>query len=97
VTRTLRLHDRPAQLRLLADCLRKALHKTAWTAVKPFPYGMWATGSGRQIIFDRNYRPLWQCSHGVVRTADPLEWVRDFSTASSSLTTGSVPIGNTRA
>jgi hypothetical protein len=30
----------------------------AWSTVQPFCYGMWTTGTGRQVMFDRSYEPL---------------------------------------
>jgi hypothetical protein len=40
------------------------------------PYGMWTCEDGRQVLFDRRYRPLWQRRPGQRATvADPNEWV----------------------
>jgi hypothetical protein len=71
---------RMGQLRLLASSLAQGLHKIAWSTVNPFPYGMWTTGSGRQLIFDRDYRPLWErLPDGTCQAADPREWVEDIT------------------
>lgn len=40
------------------------------------PYGFWRCSSGRVVIFDRHYCPLWQRRRGgIVRRADPTEFV----------------------
>jgi hypothetical protein len=59
--------------------------------VKPFPYGMWTTSNGRQVIFDRAYRPLWERSIGVVRNADASEWVRDIAYSQFFFDDGQLP------
>ena len=70
---------RMGQLRLPASSLAQGLHKMAWSTVQPFPYGMWTTGSGRQLIFDRSYTPLWErLPDGTCRAADPYEWVENI-------------------
>jgi hypothetical protein len=64
------------QLNLLASNLRRGLHRMAYETCRRFPYGMWSTRGGREIIFDRAYHPLWQRQHGGPwRAADPYEWV----------------------
>lgn len=43
---------------------------------KKLPYGRWTCPDGRQVLFDRRYRPMWQRSpDGFVSHADPSEWV----------------------
>jgi hypothetical protein len=70
---------RMGQLRLLASSLAQGLHKMAWSTVQPFPYGMWTTSSGRQVIFSRGYTPLWErLPNGRCQAADPTEWVEDI-------------------
>jgi hypothetical protein len=40
------------------------------------PYGLWTCADGRQVLFNRRYRPLYQRSpNGVVSSADPSERV----------------------
>lgn len=40
------------------------------------PYGVWLTADGRELLFDRRYRPLLERQPGRPATAaDPLEWV----------------------
>lgn len=63
------------QLRVLTDCLRQGLHKMAVKLVPRFPYGIWACRDGREVLFDRAYKPIWQCRGGVVEVADRSEWV----------------------
>jgi hypothetical protein len=48
----------------LPICLRTSL-----------PYGMWTCADGREVLFNRNYKPIWQRIDGVVTAADPDEWV----------------------
>src|SRR5215831_822021 len=46
-------------------------------AAGPMPYGRWVCHSGREILFDRNYKPKWQRKGPgqPVEPADPDEWV----------------------
>lgn len=44
---------------------------------RDLPYGLWVCGSGRQILFNRFYNPIWQKINGVVSVADQEEWVKD--------------------
>lgn len=40
------------------------------------PYGMWTCADGREVLFNRGYRPLWQRRPGQAATrADHGEWV----------------------
>ncbi len=39
------------------------------------PYGMWTCADGREILFNRNYQPIWQRIDGVFTAADRDEWV----------------------
>lgn len=39
------------------------------------PYGLWVCADGREVLFNRDYAPLWQRVGGVVLVADPEEWV----------------------
>ena len=41
------------------------------------PYGVWRCADGREVLFNREYRPIWErLPDGTVRAADPCEWVR---------------------
>jgi hypothetical protein len=62
-------------LPLLIDCMRQGLHKMACRLVRPFPYGLWTCRDGREVLFDRNYKPIWQLHDGIVEVADRREWV----------------------
>jgi hypothetical protein len=43
------------------------------------PYGKWTCESGRQVLFDRGYRPIYQRSpDGSVSEADLCEWVESI-------------------
>lgn len=40
------------------------------------PYGRCIASDGREILFNRSYRPIWErLPDGVVQRADPAEWV----------------------
>jgi hypothetical protein len=40
------------------------------------PYGLWVCGDGREVLFNRFYRPIWQRMPGMVaEKADQGEWV----------------------
>lgn len=40
------------------------------------PYGLWTCADGREVLFDRRYRPLWTRRPGeAARVADPDERV----------------------
>ena len=39
------------------------------------PYGMFTCADGREVLFDRNYKPLMQRIGGTVTAADREEWV----------------------
>lgn len=51
--------------------------KTKWVRVHRWlPYGMWTCADGRQVFFNRSYRPIWQRRPGMAaEKADPGEWV----------------------
>jgi hypothetical protein len=41
-----------------------------------YPYGLWTCSDGRQVLFDRNYKPRWQRYPGQPATlANPDEWI----------------------
>lgn len=40
------------------------------------PYGVWTCADGRQVIFNRDYLPIWERRPGeLAKEADPTEWV----------------------
>jgi len=44
--------------------------------IAELPYGFWRAASGRIVIFNRRYRPLWQrLPDATIERADPSEWV----------------------
>lgn len=45
--------------------------------VRELPYGVWRCVDGREVLFNRNYEPLWQRHRGQIALADSREWV-DF-------------------
>lgn len=48
-----------------------ARQRYAWCAL---PYGRWITASGRTIIFNRRYQPIWE----LAKPADPAEFIEDI-------------------
>ena len=51
-------------------------------------YGLWRCSDGREILFNRGYRPLWERRPGQpVKMANPKEWV-DFDTETFFWTDG---------
>jgi hypothetical protein len=50
--------------------------KTAIEKRKESPYGRWTCADGREVLYDRWYRPICQRYPGRLPTqADPEEWV----------------------
>jgi hypothetical protein len=40
------------------------------------PYGIWTCADGRQVLFNRRYKPMQErTAEGVLSQADPNEWV----------------------
>jgi hypothetical protein len=73
IVRTETQSSNQSELHFLADCLRAGLHKMAGPYL---PYGIWRCANGREVLFDRSYRPLYQrLPNGKVKDADPGEWV----------------------
>lgn len=43
---------------------------------RTLPYGQWIDRTGRTVLFNRRYKPIWErLADGTVRAADPGEWV----------------------
>lgn len=40
------------------------------------PYGKWTCADGREVLFNRSYRAIWQRVDGVTTPADSTEWVK---------------------
>lgn len=51
-----------------------------WVPIRyRLPYGMWTCADGREVLFNREYRSLWQRYPGrPCREADPDEWVPEI-------------------
>lgn len=43
---------------------------------KTLPYGLWRCADGREVLFNRAYKPLWSRINGEVEQADPTERVQ---------------------
>jgi hypothetical protein len=40
------------------------------------PYGKWTCADGREVLFNRGYKPIWErCPGGAARPADRSEWI----------------------
>lgn len=44
-------------------------------ARRMLPYGKWTCADGREVLFNREYQPIWQRREFDVDRADPSEWV----------------------
>lgn len=48
------------------------------------PYGLWRTSTGREVLFNRHYDPLWSKQpNGEWEKADPSEWVEGVGRCNS--------------
>jgi hypothetical protein len=55
------------------------------------PYGIWTCADGREVLFNRRYRPLWERRPGTSATAaNPDEWV-SWKTQSWFFNDGNLP------
>jgi hypothetical protein len=52
---------------------RKATPFDIWQ--RGCPYGKWTCADGREVLFNRAYRPIWERQNGVVKEANYGEWV----------------------
>lgn len=43
------------------------------------PYGEWTCSSGRLVLFNRFYEPIWSRWNGLTTPADPREWVKGLA------------------
>lgn len=43
------------------------------------PYGKWICQSGREVLFNRRYKPIWQRVDGITSPADQDERVEDIA------------------
>jgi hypothetical protein len=39
------------------------------------PYGQWSLRDGTEVLFSRQYEPLWKRNGDCITRADPMEWV----------------------
>lgn len=45
--------------------------------IAELPYGYWCDATGRLVVFNRRYRPLWQrLPNGTIERANPYEWIK---------------------
>jgi hypothetical protein len=41
------------------------------------PYGYWTLRDGSEVMFSRDYFPLWRIAQGAVERLDPWLWIKD--------------------
>lgn|SRR5215813_4459120 len=41
-----------------------------------FPYGLWICDDERNVLFNREYQPIWHQVSTIVTQAEPMEWVK---------------------
>lgn len=69
-----------------SDCARVARHEIQVVKNSPYqplrflrhrlPYGKWTCADGREVLFNRDYKPIWQRRPGhAAEPADRQEWV----------------------
>ncbi|HEY5305927.1 MAG TPA: hypothetical protein VIJ52_04580 [Pseudolabrys sp.] len=68
---------RPLAARHIPDETPRATYAAIDQMVTQLPYGYWLDESGRLVIFNRGYLPIWQkLPNGEIQRANPREWVR---------------------
>ncbi len=45
------------------------------------PYGYWTLSDGSQVIFARDYLPMWRIVEGVVERLEPWYWIKGINAA----------------
>jgi hypothetical protein len=61
------------------------------------PYGMWTTESGEEVLFNREYRPIWRRKLNEM-PATPIkefEWVEDIKSTKFFFDDSTSPFGKT--
>ncbi len=43
------------------------------------PYGYWTLRDGSEVIFARDYLPMWRIAQGTVERLDPWLWIKGIS------------------
>jgi hypothetical protein len=60
----------------VADEPRRATYAAVDAMIGELPYGYFRDANGREIIFNRRYRLLWQrLPDGTIERANPHEWI----------------------
>jgi len=66
----------PPTLDQLGECLKYGQHKIAVELTWRWPFRLWICDDGRQVLVDRDLKPIWQCDRdGVVGVVDPDEFL----------------------
>jgi hypothetical protein len=50
-----------------------------WAIHSGLPYGVWTLHDGGQVLFNRDYEPLWCRRDGRVWPADRAAWIRGIA------------------
>ena len=61
-------------------------------ARRMLPYGIWICQDGREVVFNREYQPIFQKINGVNSFADRSEWVKDIVNTIYLYNDGNSPI-----
>jgi hypothetical protein len=60
----------------IPDEPRRPAHADIERMCAELPYGYWRDATGRLVVFNRRYRPLWQrLPDGTIERANPYEWI----------------------
>lgn len=71
IERDLQFHDRSSESRLAEFAIKHSSRRM-------LPYGIWTCQDGREVVFNREYQPIFQKIDGVNSFADRGEWVKDI-------------------
>jgi hypothetical protein len=65
------------------DGIAKHLDELAERSIRNLAmiYGVWTCADGREVLFSRGCRPIWQRRGSMIERADPVEWGKALSTA----------------
>lgn len=55
------------------------------------PYGLWRGRDGREILFNRDYRPIYERSGSTAQQADQAAWIKDIADQRWFYNAGSEP------
>jgi hypothetical protein len=71
--------DQPNTVRLSRNGHRFLAPPKVFNRWNDLPYGVWTTRTGRQVLFNRFYEPIWQREPDKPpEPADAAEWVKEI-------------------